>query len=72
MQPLIKYPPGGALPSACMHLKMRVLAEAIKRDESTAHAMGLECFALLCTTITARLPARNNDRGEFLSRDASP
>jgi hypothetical protein len=38
-----------------MHLKMRVLAEAIKWDEGIAHAMGLERFALLRTTITARL-----------------
>jgi hypothetical protein len=55
-----------------MHLKMRILAESIKWNESTAHAMGLERLALLRTTVTARLPARDNDRGEFFARDASP
>jgi hypothetical protein len=51
-----------------MHLEMWILAEAIKWDECTAYTMRLERLALLSTTVTALLPARDNDGGKLLLR----
>jgi hypothetical protein len=54
-----------------MHLEMRILAEAVKWDESTARAMRLEGFALFSTTVTTPLPAGDNDGGKLLLRSPS-
>jgi len=54
-----------------MHLEMRVLAEAIKRDECTADTTRLEGFAFLSTTVTPPLPAGDNDGGKLLWRSPS-
>jgi hypothetical protein len=54
-----------------MHLEMRILAEALKGDEGTASTMCFKGFALLRTTSTAFLPARDDDRSNLLWRSPS-
>jgi hemoglobin len=57
-----------ALPATGMHLEMRIRTQAVKWNEGTAPAMRLQCFALFSTPVTALLPARDNDGGQFLLR----
>src|SRR6476646_3469927 len=59
------------LSTACVHLEMRILAQAIDADQAAfTQPRTLQRFPFFCAPVTARFPAGSNERKHLVSRNS--
>ena len=59
------------LSAARVHLKMRILAQAINADQPAfAQSGALQGFAFFCAAVTTQFPAALNERPHLAGRNA--
>ena len=57
--------------ASCMHLEMRILAQAINADQPAfAQSGALQGFAFFCAAVTTQFPAALNERPHLAGRNA--